>query len=417
MENSISLASYKRLYERKQADPLNYPKIEIDSEAKEYVEKEYKKNLDAVYNYMDEKYSFDKIKNEKFRSWFIRQQRRIKFQSSILRHMKGLYYVPVTFELSDGCSVGCDFCCLEATALKSVFRYTEDNKKLWNEILDVTEEILGKSAGTGMCYFATEPFDNPDYQYFIEDHKRKFGYLPQTTTAVAHLKSQKIKEYMDFLGEEELRNAALRFSITNLAQLEKIYDIYTEEELCSVELLMNNKESSNCYSYSGRARNLKGMLKDKQFLENVSSACTNGFIVNMVKKSVMLVSVCMPDELHPKGMKVLDEKRFIDSNDYRMVLYDFIDKWMYDKLDYNKPVYLEDYITCEWLDKRLKIKGDNINRNISIGEEEKEGFKLLLEEHMDGVNILKSVKMTDFSKLRFKNNIDLFYESGYLKQF
>ena len=45
--------------------------------------------------------------------------------------------------------------------------------------------IVGDAAGRGLCYYATEPLDNPDYECFLVDFHAEFGRVPQTTTAAA----------------------------------------------------------------------------------------------------------------------------------------------------------------------------------------------------------------------------------------
>ena len=40
---------------------------------------------------------------------------------------RALIHAPFTLELSDGCSVGCEFCALASGGLKSIFKYTPEN--------------------------------------------------------------------------------------------------------------------------------------------------------------------------------------------------------------------------------------------------------------------------------------------------
>ena len=80
------------------------------------------------------------------------------------------YFISACFELADGCSGNCLFCCLlDAKSLSAYFCYTPKNQLLWQEILHNTREVLGEIAGSSICYFGTEPFDNPDYEKFITD--------------------------------------------------------------------------------------------------------------------------------------------------------------------------------------------------------------------------------------------------------
>ena len=92
-------------------------------------------------------------------------------------------HCPVAFELSSGCSVGCWFCASAAQRLSGVFEYGKKNSKLWGQILELTFDLLGPAAGTGICYYGTEPFDNPDYERFCDDFHTILGQFPQTTIA------------------------------------------------------------------------------------------------------------------------------------------------------------------------------------------------------------------------------------------
>ena len=65
-----------------------------------------------------------------------------------------------------------------ASRLAGVARY-EENRLLWHGILAAVLEIIGPAAGMGPCYFATEPFDNPDYERFMAGYREILGTVPQ----------------------------------------------------------------------------------------------------------------------------------------------------------------------------------------------------------------------------------------------
>lgn len=409
-------AQYKRRMEMYIADPKHNHRPELPAEECRKYEEAYQGFLTNVYAYMNEKCSREKSADPRFRSWFQRQNARNRFQSSVIRHIRGLYYIPISFELSDGCSVGCDFCCLAAEPLRAVYRYTEEHAGMWKQILEITQKVLGEIAGAGLCYFATEPFDNLDYERFLEDYRERFGYVPQTTTAAAQRNVKRTKDFLKSLGEKELAHAAVRFSVTSLEQLNEIYRSFTAEELYYVELLLNNPESQNCYSRSGRAMQLSESLEGKHFLDTASSACTNGFVVNMAKGTVMLTAVRRPDEKYPKGMRVLEERQFAAPGEYENALCALMERWMPEKMSLEQSFALADYISCQWNGAVLKIKGDKISRSITAGEKEREGLQLFLEKQMPAADVLRSVQMTEYERTRFLARIELLYQSGYLEE-
>ena len=109
---------------------------------------------------------------------------RCRMESADIRDHSLIRYFPVAFELSDGCSVQCDFCGFSAGKLRGIFNHDSSNSGLWKSVLLHTKEIIGRVVGSCPCYFATEPFDNPGYEDFIMDFYDVFGEFPQTTTAV-----------------------------------------------------------------------------------------------------------------------------------------------------------------------------------------------------------------------------------------
>ena len=110
---------------------------------------------------------------------------RCRMENQLIRMHSNIYFYPAVFELSEGCRVQCPFCGLAAKPWSSDFRYTEENRTLWREVLQITRELLGNVIDVSPCYFATEPLDNPDYEDFLRDAREVTGGVPQTTTALA----------------------------------------------------------------------------------------------------------------------------------------------------------------------------------------------------------------------------------------
>lgn len=408
-------ANYKREAEKYFANPNAYDDVSaLESRKGEYNEP-FREMIRKVHAYSAEKCSLDKIKDPRFKLWFKRQSARNRFQSKVIRHMEGFFYVGSVFELADGCSIGCDFCCLDAKRLSAVYRYTPKNALKWREMLQIMKDILGDFAASGVCYFATEPFDNPDYEKFLKDFHDIYGYLPQTTTAAADRDVRRTRAFLESLGEEELAHAAVRFSVTSLEQLRKIHGSFTPEELYYVEVLTNNPESINAYSKTGRSVRLSDEMNDKNFLD-VTNICVCGFVTNMPRQTVKLVAAYRPSERYPLGMRILEEQSFDGTEAYCEALLGMIKRWMPDEMPTGKPLYLSDFLTSQRLGYRFKIQGDKISRSVTASEAEQKGFRLLIDENVPVDEILSAVAMTELERTRFKENVKLFYESGYLEE-
>lgn len=384
-------------------------------QANPYV-REYDALVGNIHDIYRKATSFDKFSDSQFLAWYKRQVNRYKFQSSISRHQAGLFYIPVTFELSDGCSIKCPFCCLAAKELSAVFPYTEENREFWRGLLLSTQEMIGSIANVSICYFATEPFDNPDYEKFLSDFYSLFGRFPQTTTAASVKNVQRTKEFLKLLGEEQLKQGALRFSVVSLEQLQRIHKEFTSQELEFVELLMNNKESVCAYSKAGRSIELAREYKEKKFLDNVSCICTCGFIVNLPRREITLEAPHRPDSAHPLGMRVYEKRGFRDVTEYQTVLQEMIAKWMPVDMPEDKPLHPAAYITWQQDGYKLKARGDKASRTVSMSIKEQRCFEMLLKQKASLQELYKIGRMTEFERQKLKEKLVIFYNAGYLEE-
>jgi len=259
--------------------------------------------------------------DRRFHLWRQRQLNRVRAVShSELFQM--LPHISIAFELSQGCSGQCPFCCFATQPLHGVFSATTANRKLWREVLEMSRHIVGPVMRYGLCYYATEPFDNPDYETFVEDFHALNDWWPQLTTAKPLESPARIRNYIRMIGAQPLRSNMVRFSVTSLETLRKVHGEYSAEELDHVSLILNNPESTFKYSPAGRARQLRadwqerGLDRPEKFYLPGTIACVSGFVVNLSARSIRLVAPCSPDEAHPQGLILFDEAGFSDAADF-----------------------------------------------------------------------------------------------------
>ncbi len=240
------------------------------------------------------------------------------------------------YELASGCSVGCWFCGLAAERLAGHAPYSPENAALWRGLLGHMVARFGEAAQTGFCYWATDPMDNPDYHRFIADHLEITGFLPQTTTAAPLKDLEQIRRILTLFGEQGC--IVNRFSILTLKQLKQVHDAFTPDELLGVELVPQMKGSLVTKAAAGRTlerrrkleQKAEGSSADINIVETGQStiACVTGFLVNMVDRTVKLISPCKASERWPLGYRVYDEARFDDAAGFATAVDAMIERHM-----------------------------------------------------------------------------------------
>ncbi|WP_158516636.1 radical SAM family RiPP maturation amino acid epimerase [Scytonema hofmannii] len=268
-----------------------------------------------------------------FRGWRERQIRRT-FSEFGFEKAHSIVHSPFAIELSKGCSVGCWFCGVAAPRLEGIFYYSQENARLWREVLEVLKEVMGTGASQGFCYWATDPLDNPDYEQFLIDFHAILGKFPQTTTASAIRNPQRTKNLLKL--SKEKNGEVERFSLLTLKEFNRVHEEFSAEELMSVELICQNDEALGVKAYAGRAREerfRKRIETSNHFLSSDSGvsdtiACVSGFLLNMVDLSVQLVSPCNADETWPLGYRVYDKATFSTASELHTVLKQMIKKHM-----------------------------------------------------------------------------------------
>ncbi|ABA20756.1 conserved hypothetical protein [Trichormus variabilis ATCC 29413] len=271
----------------------------------------------------------------RFHAWRERQIARTLSQMPKLVHDK-LLHVTTAFELSIGCSVGCWFCAISAPRLEDIFAYNQENAKLWHGVLELLKSIQGQAAKAGFCYWATDPLDNPDYEKFCQDFHDVLGIFPQTTTALSLKDPRRTRALLKL----SLQNGIVinRFSILSLKMLDRVHQEFSPEELAFVELVLQNPESKSIKSNSGRAReyNQKNIYKNPEIKNpekpedsfQGTSSCVSGFLFNMVKRHVKLISPWNADERWPLGYRVYEEGDFENIDELKILLTGMIERHM-----------------------------------------------------------------------------------------
>ena len=247
-----------------------------------------------------------------------------------------IIHTPFAIETTEGCSVQCWFCGVGATKVANSFLYTPENAALWRECLTVLHNKIGPASKWGFLYWATDPLDNPDYELLASDFCDIIGMYPQTTTAQAHKHVERVRK---LLKVSEARGCRVnRFSVLTEALLRRIYKAFTADELTNVEIVAQMNDSTTAKAAAGafrqRAKTKRQLIDTEtrklERLAEISNlvagneekkappqpgtiACVSGFLLNMVTRTIKLISPCRASEEWPLGYVVFDQRSFNDA--------------------------------------------------------------------------------------------------------
>lgn len=288
---------------------------------------------EAMLGWMRRRRANESLTHPNFQAWWQRQIARNSSELGMVLNTRDVH-APVCIELSEGCTVGCWFCAISADRFRGVFAYTAENRQLWHETLETIKDIIGPAAEVGFCYWATDPFDNPDYEELIKDYHATIGSMPSTTTAQAHKDIPRARKLLHLW--ENYGFTYNQWSILSIRILDQIHSEFTAEELIWTKLCMLNKESVVKKANAGRALEKLKRLAARgenaaEILDELAQgtiACVSGFLINMVQQKVQLISPCKASDQWPKGYKVYDEGLFTSGENLRSIMEGMIANYM-----------------------------------------------------------------------------------------
>ena len=284
--------------------------------------------------------------NDRYRRWRQRMINSGVFSQGVAKFQK-VVHAPFALELCKGCSVNCWFCGVDAEKYDGYANFDAETEVLWRGILRVFEKHMGREfAEHGFCYWATEPFDNPDYEKFLDAFHDELGYLPQTTTAIPMRDPERTRRFLEFT---KTRNSFVqRFSVTTRKDFEEIHRFFDPEELLLVELIPQFENRASAKATAGRTRKLvldrleSGKKVPFEYdLESTGSiACVSGFLVNIPERNIRLITPCRATDQWPLGYRIINERKFESPDDVDAFIDECINQKMPQALDEDDPVGL-----------------------------------------------------------------------------
>jgi radical SAM family RiPP maturation amino acid epimerase len=308
----------------------------------------------------------------RFRAWRQRQIARNSMEHG--GYDDYIIHTPLSIELTDGCSVGCWFCGVGATKVGESHPYDQQE---WRSIVQVLRNRIGTASKWGFLYWATDPLDNPEYEKFANDFTDIVGMFPQTTTAQGHKNPERTRRILQM---SEARGCRVnRFSVLTEPLLRQIHTLFTADEMLNVEVVSQMQGSTTAKADSGAFRVIAKdkkrvteleMKKLETLVETQRSiaaeaeadiqfavppqpgtiACVSGFLLNMVKRTVKLISPCRANDDWPLGYIVFEERTFTDAADLDRKITEIMEEHMPMTLDPAHPMRLNpglDYAAVE----------------------------------------------------------------------
>jgi len=227
-------------------------------------------------------------------------------------------------EMAVGCSVRCGFCAFDAGKLQTVFDFSRpENRERVRAVATGMGRVLGWPAGHGMLYWSTEPHDNPHYVKLLAFWEELTGAMLCTATARAGV--DWVRELIGYYSTGPVPWP--RISVLSRGMMRRLHATFSPMELRDTQMLMQQKDSEAHRTKvpGGRERMLRQLvdaddLRDVDF-ENLpegfeppqgSIACISGTLVNMVHRTVKLISPCYTTMQYRYGYRVFDETTFDD---------------------------------------------------------------------------------------------------------
>lgn len=293
-------------------------------------------------------------------------------------HTKSNIHASLSIEVTKGCSVGCWFCALSPDRLGGVFRYDAAGRADWIDTLKALGSCLGPAAQSGFLYWASDPFDHPNYEEMCIDFYETVGVFPPTTTALPIKDPARTRKLLKVSQERDCW--INRFSILTLKMLDRVHREFSAGELARVECLPLNPESAFAFGNAGRFR--ERAMAEPEVLERqrrnllwapwytgdpayaetsdyplASIGCVTGFLLNMVDRSVQLISPCAASDRWPLGYYIHDQGRFTDGADLKGLLDGMVERHMSPYLDDSDTLRLHDWLRYEETENGFRLHG------------------------------------------------------------
>lgn len=268
-------------------------------------------------------------------------------------------------------------------SLKACFAIQRRTRSFFSQVLTNAKEIIGKSAGQGTMYYASEPLDNPDYEDFLRDYVTIFGQIPQITTATALRHTELLHRLLRDLNEDG--RTIYRFSVLSKEDALKIFKEFTPEELVYTELLPQYEDAPQSgFADVGRRAEITGEY-------GTTISCVTGFVVNFAAGTIRLIAPAPASAEHPTGEIIFETARFADADECIGAMKNMIAKYMSNIISPDDRVRLRDGLTWSMDGDSVVVESGLGTRFTIAATEGGEIYKKMMEVFGEGYHTKREI--------------------------
>ena len=176
-----------------------------------------------------------------------------------------------------------------------------------------------------MCYWATDPLDNPDYERFVDDFFGVHGLYPTTLTALP-IKTSATYTFASAFNRCAMVACRISFPFCRSVFLIACMPSFPPRTCCAFPCA--SKSRCACLlrppfpSRSARKVKAGRVVQRDSYPKNAevdaepgSIACVVGFLFNMVDRSLQLIAPCIASDKWPLGYVIYDRAEFNDMDE------------------------------------------------------------------------------------------------------
>ena len=242
-----------------------------------------------------------------WRDWRSSQIKRLR-RDDLSYRCTQITHIPFAIELTEGCSGSCHFCGLSAPSLTTNFLRFEQNAFLFQSILSELLVSAGSSALSACLYWATDPFDHPDYESYARVFRDVLGLWPITTSALSETQLVRLKDFIQLRSDGRDRPWGLRCSLRSKSAFHTLYSKLTHAERAPLVLIPQYPGSLSSQAVAGRSYRDAEVISQGYLGGTI--ACVSGFLISLPRQTISLITPCIAEPNHPNGYRTLKTVSF-----------------------------------------------------------------------------------------------------------